>query len=103
MRFAQPSRDGHPFLNTLYPTDVFPFTDLDETDAGLTDGLLTHAMKPQDWPKVFYTNSSYEYYGRDASLIHTSIDGKKDAPLPATTRIYFFAGGQHGLAAFSSL
>ena len=100
VRFAQPSRDGHPFLNTLYPTDIFPFTDLDETDGGLTDGLLTHAMKPADWPKVFYSNSSYEYYGRDASLIHTSIDGKKDAPLPPSTRVYFFAGGQHGPAAF---
>lgn len=100
IRFAQPSRDGHPFLNTLYPTDIFPFTDLDETDGGITDGLLTHAMKPADRPKVFYTNSSYEYYGRDASLIHTSIDGKKDAPLPSSTRVYFFAGGQHGPAAF---
>ena len=100
VRFAQPSRDGHPFLNTLYPTDIFPFTDLDETDGGLTDGLLSHAMKPADWPKVFYSNSAYEYYGRDASLIHTSIDGKKDAPLPASTRVYFFAGGQHGPAAF---
>jgi len=100
VRFAQPSRDGHPFLNTLYPTDIFPFTDLDETDGGLTDGLLTHALKPEDWPKVFYSNSSYEYYGRDASLIHTSIDGKKDAALPASTRVYFFAGGQHGPAAF---
>jgi len=100
LRFAQPSRDGHPFLNTLYPSDVFPFTDFDETDGGLTDGLLTHAMKPAEWPKVFYSNSSYEYYGRDASLIHTSIDGKKDAPLPASTRVYFFAGGQHGPAAF---
>jgi hypothetical protein len=100
VRFAQPSRDGHPFLNTLYPTDIFPFTDLEETDGGLTDGLLTHAMKPADWPKVFYSNSSYEYYGRDASLIHTSIDGKKDAPLPASTRVYFFAGGQHGPAVF---
>ena len=57
-------------------------------------------MKPADWPKVFYSNSSYEYYGRDASLIHTSIDGKKDAALPASTRVYFFAGGQHGPAAF---
>lgn len=23
-RFAQPSRDGHPFLNTMYATDIFP-------------------------------------------------------------------------------
>jgi hypothetical protein len=102
IRFAQPSRDGHPFLNTLYPTDIFPFTDLEETDSvtGLKDGLLTHRGKAEYWPKIFYTNSSYEYYGRSASLIHTSIDGKKDAGVAPNTRIYFFAGGQHGPAAF---
>jgi hypothetical protein len=102
IRFAQPSRDGHPFLNTLYPTDIFPFTDLPETDpaTGMTDGLTAHATPPADTPKIFYTNSSYEYYGRDASLIHTTIDGKGDSPLPPTTRIYFFAGGQHGPSPF---
>jgi hypothetical protein len=89
-------------MNLFYPTDIFPFTDLDETDpeAGLTDGLLARAMKEGVTPKVFYTNSSYEYWGRSASLIHTTIDGQKDAPLPDTTRIYFFAGGQHGPASF---
>lgn len=98
-RFAQPSRDAHPFMNLLYPTDIFPFTDLDETDpaTGITDGLLDHAVAV---PKIFYTNSSYEYWGRAAGLIHTEPDGKKDAPLPDSTRIYFFAGGQHGPAAF---
>jgi len=102
VRFAQPSRDGHPFLNTLYPTDLFPFTDLEETDpaTGAKGGLLTHAGKAENWPKIFYTNSSYEYYGRDAALIHSSPDGKKDVPLAANTRIYFFNGGQHGPAAF---
>jgi hypothetical protein len=101
-RFAQPSRDGHPFLNTLYPTDIFPFTDLDETDAatGQTGGLLDRAVKSNSVPRIFYTNSSYEYWGRDAALIHVSPDGKADAPLPDTTRIYFFAGGQHGPSAF---
>jgi hypothetical protein len=101
-RFAQPSRDGHPFLNTLYPTDLFPFTDLEESDpvTGLKDGLLTHSLKPEFRPKIFYTHSSYEYYGRDAALIHISPDGKHDAPLPPDTRVYFFAGGQHGAAAF---
>jgi hypothetical protein len=102
VRFAQPSRDGHPFLNTLYPTDLFPFTDLEETDpaTGAKGGLLTHAGKAENWPKIFYTNSSYEYYGRDAALIHSSPDGKKDSPLAANTRVYFFNGGQHGPAAF---
>src|SRR5215471_15585504 len=100
IRFAQPSRDGHPFLNTLYPSDIFPFTDLPQHEGDLIEGLLSHTMRPDEWPKIFYTNSSYEYYGRDASLIHTTFDGKRDAPLPATTRIYYFAGGQHGPAAF---
>jgi len=101
-RFAQPSRDGHPFLNTFYPTDIFPFTDLAETDSetGITDGLLTHATPPAAVPKIFYTNTSYEYYGRSASLIHTTLDGAEDAPLAPNTRIYFLAGCQHGPSSF---
>jgi Alpha/beta hydrolase domain len=101
LRFAQPSRDGHPFLNKFYPTDIFPFTDTVQTDpqTGEKDGLLLR-VKPETMPKIFYTNSSYEYWGRAASLIHTSIDGRTDAPLPDNTRIYVFAGGQHGPAAF---
>jgi hypothetical protein len=101
LRFAQPSRDGHPFLNKFYPTDIFPFTDNVQTDpqTGDKDGLLLR-VKPETMPKIFYTNSSYEYWGRAASLIHTSIDGRKDTPLVDNTRIYMFAGGQHGPAAF---
>jgi hypothetical protein len=101
-RFAQPSRDGHPFLNTLYPTDIFPFTDRDETDptTHATDGILDRAKKSNTVPKIFYSHSSYEYWGRSAALIHSSLDGQQDAPLADTTRIYFFAGGQHGPAPF---
>jgi len=100
-RFAQPSRDGHPFLNLFYPTDMFPFTDVEQVDpeTGGKDGLLSR-VKPELLPKVFYTNSSYEYWGRAASLIHTTIDGKADAKLPDSTRVYLFAGGQHGPARF---
>lgn len=90
-RFAQPSRDGHPFLNTLYPTDIAPFTD---------DGILERARKTNTVPRIFYSDSSYEYWGRSAASIHTSLDGKQDAPLASTTRIYTFMGGQHGPAPF---
>ena len=101
-RFAQPSRDGHPFMNLFYPTDIFPFTDLPETDpeTGLTDGILSRATKDNTVPRIFYSYSAYEYWGRAASLIHISIDGQKDAVIPDTTRIYFLAGGQHGPAPF---
>jgi hypothetical protein len=102
LRFAQAARVSGPHSNTLYPVDLFPFTDLEETDpiTGLKDGLLTHALSPQHRPKIFYTFSSHEYYGRSAGLIHITPDGKRDAPLADTTRIYFFAGGTHGPAAF---
>ena len=87
-RFAQPSRDGHPFLNVAYPVDLPPFTD--------NDGELAKAVAANVVPKIFYSNGSYEYWGRSASLIHTTPDGKQDAPIAADTRIYFFAGSQHG-------
>ncbi len=96
-RFAQPSRDGHPFMNFFYPTDLFPFTDLDETDGSITDGLLKNAKQA---PKIFYTNGSYEYWGRAASLIHTTPDGSSDAPLAPDTRIYYIAGTQHSPGSF---
>lgn len=101
-RFAQPSRDGHPYINFFYPTDIFPFTDTPQRDpeTGATDGLLTHATRPEHRPKIFYTNSSYEYWGRAASLIHTSADGTSDVEPPPDTRIYLLAAGQHGVAAF---
>jgi hypothetical protein len=101
-RFAQPSRDGHPFINFFYPTDIFPFTDIAQKDpeTGVTDGLLTHAGSPDLLPKIFYTNSEYEYWGRAASLIHTTVDGTADVSLMDNVRIYLLAAGQHGPGAF---
>ncbi len=40
------------------------------------------------------------YYGRAASLIHTTPDGKQDVALAKNTRIYLIAGTQHSPAAF---
>jgi hypothetical protein len=87
-RFAQPSRDGNPFFNILYPVDIPPFSD--------DGGLLANAIRTNTVPKIFYTNGSYEYWGRDASLIHTTPDGKQDVPTARDTRIYFFPGSRHG-------
>ena len=101
-RFAQPSRDGHPFMNQFYPTDIYPFADveLEDPETGLREGLLSRARQAGVVPKIFYTNSSYEYYGRAASLTHTTLDAKADVDPPPTTRIYLFAGTQHSPAAF---
>ncbi len=96
-RYAQPSRDGWPYINVFYPTDIFPFTDADETDpvTGKSGGLLDRARAARVLPKLFFTNDSSEYWGRAASLIHITADGKHDATLSPDTRIYFMAGVQH--------
>jgi hypothetical protein len=96
-RFAQPSRDAQPMSSIFYPTDLFPFSDLPEKDpdTGEKAGLLDAATKSKTVPKIFYTNTSYEYWGRAASLIHTTADGKTDAPLAPNARIYFLAGLEH--------
>jgi len=101
-RFAQPSRDGHPYLNFFYPTDIFPFTDAAQLDPDTKtrDGLLTHNMKPQFMPKVFYTNSAYEYWGRAASLYHTTVDGLEDVSMMSNVRGFLLTGGNHGVGGF---
>ena len=96
-RFAQPSRDGQPMDAIFYPTDLYPFTDLPTTDpvTGRREGLLDRVDALGVTPKIFQTNTSYEYWGRAGSLIHTLPDGTKDAPIPDNVRIYHLAGLQH--------
>lgn len=96
-RFAQPGRTGMVHAHFFYPIDIFPFSDLEQSDpeTGLSDGLLTHAGKDQPQPKIFYLNSGNEYWGRAASLVHASLDGKADVPLAPQSRLYVLAGAQH--------
>lgn len=96
-RFAQPSRDAQPTSSVFFPTDIFPFTDKRETDplTGASGGLLDRARASNTVPRIFLSNTSYEYWGRAAALIHTSADGKRDAPISDQVRIYHFTGLQH--------
>lgn len=94
-RFAMPGYSS-------FPATRFPYTDLEERNSqGVRDGILA-AYKPDQWPKVIYTNTSVEYWGqgRAAALTHTAIDGKADATVPDNVRIYLLSGSQHGEAAF---
>jgi hypothetical protein len=96
-RFAQPSRDAQPTSSVFYPTDIFPFTDQPEIDplTGEKAGLLDRAMADNVLPKIFFSNTSYEYWGRACALIHVTADGKQDAPISDNVRIYHFTGEQH--------
>jgi hypothetical protein len=96
-RFAQPSRDAQPYSTFFYPTDVFPFTSVDETDpeTGARGALLARAGDAAHLPKVFYVDGGYEYWGRAASLTHTTPDGKSDLAFTANERRYVIGSAQH--------
>ncbi|HXY41183.1 MAG TPA: alpha/beta hydrolase domain-containing protein [Vicinamibacteria bacterium] len=96
-RFCQPSRDAQPMNAILYATDLYPFADLPLADpvSGTSEGLLDRALAEGVAPKILYTNTSYEYWGRAASLVHTTPDGRSDAPLPPSVRVYLYTGLQH--------
>ncbi len=91
-RFARPNGLG------FFEATLFPYRDSDSRDlvTGKTDGLLTK-LAPDQQPKIFYTNSSGEYWGggRSAALTHTTLDGRADAQVPDNVRIYLFSGTQH--------
>jgi hypothetical protein len=96
-RFAQPSRDAQPTSSVFFPTDIFPFTDQPGKDpvTGETGGLLDRAKADHVVPRIFLSNTSYEYWGRACALIHTSADGEHDATISPDVRIYHFTGLQH--------
>ena len=100
-RFGQPSRDGHRYSAFFYPTDLFPFTSRTQLDpvTGVEDGLFARQTADR-LPRVMYTNTGYEYWGRAASLIHTSVDGRQDVEPMENERIYHLAGGQHFVGGF---
>ncbi|MFL5478998.1 MAG: alpha/beta hydrolase domain-containing protein, partial [Gemmatimonadaceae bacterium] len=95
-RFAQPSRDAQPYSTFFYPTDVFPFTSVRTTDpvTGRTAGLRDDLRSSRD-TKVFYVDGGHEYWGRAASLTHTTPDGAHDVGFLPTERRYVISSAQH--------
>ena len=93
-RFAQPSR--------TQGSRAFPFGDNEQTDVetGERGGLLMRARADKVVPKIFYTHSSWEYWGSAASMVQTTVDGRVDAELAATSRAYLLAATQHVPAAW---
>jgi hypothetical protein len=101
-RFGQQSRDQLQHFNILYPVDMFPFTDADQTDTetGEIDGILAHATKSNTVPKFFHLMTDSEYFNRAGSLTHTDVTGTRDIAPPPTSRIYLVSSAPHIVGAF---
>jgi Alpha/beta hydrolase domain len=93
-RFGQNSKDRPQMM-----AHVFPSTDAATTDpvTKATEALHQRLDARASRLKVFYTNTSAEYHRGDASLIHTDPDGLRDVAHGPHTRVYHFAGTEHGL------
>ena len=86
-----------------FHTASYPFADSAHRDpiSGQSEGVLDNS-RVKHAPKIFYTNTSTEYWGggRVAALTHTNVEGTRDIPFPDNVRSYFFAGTSHGPAPF---
>jgi hypothetical protein len=93
-RFGQHSKDRNNMMRQL-----FPFTGQPAADPVTGDKDALHARLDARGSRlrVFYINTSAEYHRGDASLIHTDPQGTRDVPHGPNTRVYHFAGTEHGL------
>ncbi len=100
-RFAQTTRHPSPLEDHQYPADLFPATTVPAVDpvTGAKGDALGLAKALGKVPFLMYTLTSTEYWTRAASLLHTDVTGSRDAAVDERARIYFIAGGQHGIAA----
>jgi hypothetical protein len=99
-RWAQPGRNPSDHTDRLYPADQFPFTYAETEDplTGARDGLLRRCRATSTCPKVFQTDSEFEFWGARGSLTYTDAAGRH-TDLPPEVRGYMFAGHPHYAAA----
>ena len=92
-RYGQPSQ-----LFLAGPIHEFPFADVvrDDSLTNATDGLLQRSDEQGVTPKVVKTNTSWEYWRGDASLIDIDPATGEDIPQHPNSRHYLLACTQHG-------
>lgn len=92
-RYGQPSVQATPGFGHRYP---FADQPVEDPVTHREIGLLDLQRGSGGTPKIFYTNSSAEYWRGDASLLHIDPTGERDLDPAPESRIYLFAGTQHG-------
>ncbi|MEC9366775.1 MAG: alpha/beta hydrolase domain-containing protein [Chloroflexota bacterium] len=93
-RFGQNSKDRNNMMHQLFPFASIEQTDPETEDTGSLHGRLDGRGSNL---KIMYTNTSAEYHRVDASLLHTDPDGRRDIDQGPNTRVYHFAGTEHGI------
>lgn len=83
-RYGQPSHFGYSGFGSRPPYSPSPGS-----------GLFDRQRELGAMPKVFLTNSAWEYWRGDAALNHIDPESGRDLPDPEDTRLYLLAGTDH--------
>jgi hypothetical protein len=96
-RFAQATRYSSHLEDNLYMTDYFPLLTVEQYDPITSEkGDAFKRARDSDFlPKFMIINSSTDYWTRAASLLHTDVEGKTDAKIDSSFRIYLISGRAH--------
>ncbi len=99
-RFGQGGREAAPDLGLDYPNIWYPFATSTQPDTLTNEsrGVLDRLTESNTIPRLFYVNSSTEYWAQAASLTHTSLNATAETgadlePNPRA-RLYTIASGQ---------
>jgi len=95
-RFGQGGRETAPDLGLDYPNIWYPFATTAQPDpvTGEEKSVLDRLTASNTIPRLFYVNTSTEYWTQAASLTHTSIGTNGDLAANPRARIYAIAGAQ---------
>ena len=96
-RFAQTTHHPSHLEGNYMPADHMPFNYLPSGDPGSggDNDVLAVAKQLGKVPHIMITNNELEYWTRSASLIHTNVEGTRDAPSHEKVRIYATVGAPH--------
>jgi hypothetical protein len=99
-RFSMTSQHMVDLEGNFMPSDHPPFNYLPENASGSggANDLLAIAKRQGKIPHIIVTNNDYEYWSRSASLVHTNLEGTRDAPLHDNVRLYVYSGAGHRAA-----
>ncbi len=96
-RFGLATSYGAQHQGRLFPSEFFPFAPTEQVDpvSGERGESLERLRSGEHVPKIFFVQTSSEYWERAASLLHTDVEGTRDIPLDPNVRLYHIAGAGH--------
>jgi hypothetical protein len=95
-------RGAEPTALSMYEIATFPFTPTAQRDpiSGVSEGLLENERAKGTQPRIFFSNTSVEYWGGGRLRVDSHPARRKSMRCLTTSCVFFLTGAQHGPARF---